>query len=71
MEETNSAPNKVMEVLRSGDKSAMKEIIRNENGGNRELNKVLRIVNIDGSASSDSVKQEKTFCIHHLNFDLI
>ena len=59
MEETNSAPNKVMEVLCSGDKSAMKEIICNENGGNRELNQVLRIVNIDGSGPQDVDSRRK------------
>ena len=52
LQEVNSTTN-VIEIFRSEDKTALKELISNENEGNTQINQVLRMVNIDGTGPQD------------------
>ena len=52
LQEVNSTTN-VIEIFRSEDKTALKELISNENEGSTQINQVLRMVNIDGTGPQD------------------
>ena len=52
LKEANPTTN-VIEILRSEDKTALKDLISNEKEGNTQLNQVLRMVNIDGTGPQD------------------
>ena len=49
----------VIEIFRSEDKTALKELISNENEGNTQINQVLRMVNIDGTGPQDIVSRRE------------
>ena len=54
LQEVNSTTTtNVIEIFRSEDKTALKELISNENEGNTQINQVLRMVNIDGTGPQD------------------
>ena len=53
LQEVNSTTTNVIEVFRSEDKTALKELISNEKEGNTQINQVLRMVNIDGTGPQD------------------
>ena len=52
LQEVNSTTN-VIEIIRSDDKTALKELISNEKEGNTQINQVLRMVNLDGTGPQD------------------
>ena len=52
LQEVNSTTN-VIEIFRSEDKTALKELISNEREGNTQINQFLRMVNIDGTGPQD------------------
>ena len=52
LKEANPTTN-VIEILRSEDKTALKDLISNEEEGDTQLNQVLRMVNIDGTGPQD------------------
>ena len=58
LQEVNSTTN-VIEIFRSEDKTALKELISNENEGNTQINQVLRMVNIDGTGPQDVVSRRE------------